>query len=158
MQMECTGGAKGSSSGRVCDREKGFGRRHLHPGIVCIARHFRQSFKGKRIRVEQAESLYTQFGEFLAPMGETPESASQVSGHRRIFKYTKEVSLGGAGFVLGPFHQEWKCVSPDCANSILSCFHLLRCCATAICSDSSGCLQPLRERPAVVNWLIIAEW
>jgi len=59
-----------SWSGRIGYGGERFGRRSLHPGIVCIARHLRQSFKGERIRVEYAEAVHRPVGEHLALMGE----------------------------------------------------------------------------------------
>src|ERR1043165_7270739 len=106
----------GSLPWRVCDREKGFGRLLLHPGIVCIARHLRQSFEGGRTRGDHAQSVHPQVGESLALVGEINIRLPHEGGHMRLvnchLKYTTDESLTEARFISCPFQQAWKCVRP----------------------------------------------
>src|SRR5690242_12682387 len=124
--------------------------------MVCVARHLRQSLKGKRIRGENAETVYRLFGEYLAIVVVTPQGALHVSGHRRLVKYEKEELLSEARVVSCPFQQEWICVRPHRANSVISYINLLKCRAPAVSVTAAGSsVQPLRQRTTVANRLIL---
>ena len=77
-----------------------------------------------------------------------------------------EKSLGTTGSVTDPFQQERNRVGADSSNRLRSLIKLLRGWPSAVISQApystvravSAYVQPLRERPAVVNRLVIAAW
>ena len=82
------------------------------------------------------------------------------------FKDASKVSFGGTGSVTDPFQQGRYRVGADSSNRFLSLAKLLRRWTSAVISWApypsiravSAYVQPLFERPAVVNRLVSAAW
>jgi len=158
---------KGSLTRCVRDGEKDVSEGALAPCVLRISHQLRQLLTcWERVSVQEGESEERQIRAvfmFITAAQKGPRIARQWEGvDDAPVIYSKPT-----GSVTDPFQQGRKRVGADSSNSLRSLIKLLRRWPFAVVSWAPYCtvravgayVQPLRERPAVVNRLVIvAGW
>ena len=154
----------GSLARCVRDAEKDLSEGTLAPAVFLISHHLRQLIaRWERVRVEERESEHSQVRaafRFITARQKDP----CLGRHMEEINQASYESFGGTGFVTDPFQQGRYRVGADGSNRLLSLTKLLRRWTSAVISWApysrvravGAYVQPLRERPAVVNRLVVA--
>ena len=138
----------------------------LAPAVFLISHHFRQLLaRWERVRVEERESEHSQIRTVFMFIT-ADQKVPRVVRHREGLKQASKESFGRTGFVTDPLQQGRYRVGANSSNGLRSLIKLLRRWTSAVISWApyssvravGAHVQPLLERPAVVNRLVIVGW